>query len=145
MTNLPSNTTVDVWIGLWRTQQLAFSYIEDVMKKHKLPSIKWYDVLLELDWADNSGLRPFEIQNRLLFPQYRLSRLLTKLEAENLVERHRCKEDGRGYTFKITKEGRELRRKMWPVYGRAININIGERLSEAEIETLAKLLNKLYK
>ena len=44
---------------------------------------------------------------------------------------------------RITDSGRAIRRKMWPVYARAIESVIGQRLKASEAAELAETLGKL--
>ncbi len=52
--------------------------------------------------------------------------------------------DGRGQVLTITRAGRALRRKIWPVYAAAVEAAVGAHLSAAEARTLGDLLAKLY-
>ncbi len=62
-------------------------------------------VLFEL--ANAPSLRPGELVDQLgLDPAY-VSRILKRFEGAGLIERHRDPEDGRGYLFRLTHEGRE--------------------------------------
>jgi DNA-binding MarR family transcriptional regulator len=136
-----SEAAVRAWIRLVRAQGAALSRVEADLKAAGFPSLAWYDVLLELSRHD--GLRPFEIEQHLLLAQYNLSRLLDRLSAAGLVERRPCPDDGRGQIVLITPTGRELQKRMWPAYRAAIARHVGEKLSDAEAETLARLLGKL--
>jgi len=66
-----------------------------------------------------------------------------RLEANGPVERRSCKEDGRGHLVAITEAGRDLRRRIWPVYAAAINDAVGAQLSEDEAAKLAGLLRQI--
>jgi len=142
-TKQPSDTVVDAWIALMRAQQVTLLTIERAFREAKLPPHAWYDALWELDRAGAAGLRPFEIERRMLIAQSNISRLLDRLEEQGYVERQPCEEDGRGQTIVITLSGRDLRRRMWPVYARAISEAVGQRVSEREAANLAGLLTKL--
>jgi DNA-binding MarR family transcriptional regulator len=71
------------------------------------------------------------------------SRLIDRLENEGLIEREDCPDDARGQMLKLTRAGKALRAKVWPDYAAAIQAAVGDRLTGAEAETLAKLLEKL--
>lgn len=142
-TKQPSNAVVDAWIALMRAQQVTLLKIERAFREAKLPPHAWYDALWELDRAGAAGLRPFEIERRMLIAQSNISRLLDRLEEQGYVERQPCEEDGRGQTIVITPSGRDLRKRMWPVYARAIGEAVGRRVSEREAANLASLLTKL--
>jgi DNA-binding MarR family transcriptional regulator len=136
----PSESVVKAWARLTRAQQLALAAIEAALKKADLPPLSWYDALLELERAGERGLRPFELEQEMLLAQYNLSRLIERLSRARYVSRQVCKDDGRGQVLLITPAGKAMRRRMWSVYGPAIQAAIGTRLSEAEIERLTALL-----
>jgi DNA-binding MarR family transcriptional regulator len=136
----PSESVVKAWARLTRAQQLALAAIEAALKKADLPPLSWYDALLELERGGERGLRPFELEREMLLAQYNLSRLIERLSRAGYVSRQICKDDGRGQVLVITAAGRAMRRRMWSVYGPAIQAAIGTRLSEAEIERLTAVL-----
>ena len=139
----PSDAVVDAWIALIRAQQVALLKIERAFRDAKLPPHAWYDALWELDRAGTAGLRPFEIERRMLIAQSNISRLIDRLVEQGYVARQPCEEDGRGQKIVITAAGRDLRKRMWPVYARAISEAVGHRVSEREATILASLLTKL--
>ncbi len=139
----PSPIAVKVWTRLIRAHSKALSGVEAQLKKARLPPLSWYDILLELERADTGGLRPYELQNKLLLPQYALSRLIERLASKGFVERASCNDDGRGQLLKITAKGRKIKEQMWVVYGPAIEQHIDQKLPEAELKTLSDLLEKI--
>lgn len=143
MTEDPSKATISAWARLARVQQQALRSIERALKEAGLPPLAWYDVLLELERAGGPGLRPFELERAMLLAQYNLSRLIDRLEAAGHVERIACEDDGRGHLIAITASGRAMRRRMWPVYARAIEEAIGRHLAAAETRSLDGLLGIL--
>lgn len=138
-----SDTTVQTWIRLVRAYKTALSSIEKALKEQGLPPLSWYDVLLELERAGKQGLRPFELEPALLLPQYGVSRLVGRLEAAGYVERLSCEGDKRGQCLIITPSGKELRRNMWAIYGKALEQAVGCKLSRGESKKLSALLRKL--
>ena len=143
MKKQPGETTVRAWARLLRAQHSAQSQVEKSLKDGGFPPLSWYDVLLELERAGKAGLRPFELERHLLLPQYGLSRLLDRIETAGYLERRPCPHDARGQVVLITKEGRRLRSKMWPIYGAALRAALADRLTLREQETLSGLLGKL--
>ena len=73
----------------------------------------------------------------MLLAQYNLSRLIDRMEKAGYVERRPLMEDRRGQDIVITSAGKNLRRRMWAVYGPAIQAAIGDHLSPKQIEKLA--------
>jgi DNA-binding MarR family transcriptional regulator len=138
-----SRATELAWVGLMRAQRRVFEAIERDMKKAGLPPLTWYDVLLELDKAQEGKLRPFEISDRTLFAQPNLSRLIDRLEQDGLVERKTFEDDRRGQWVNITAEGRKRRAEMWKIYGAAIHKHLGAKLGDDHALQLAELLGPL--
>ncbi|WP_217569273.1 MarR family winged helix-turn-helix transcriptional regulator [Mesorhizobium sp. GbtcB19] len=139
----PSPEAVAAWARLMRVSRQLVEKTEDALKAGGLPPLAWYDVLHELAEAGEGGLRPFELIDRVLLAQYGVSRLLARLEAEGLVEKLPVSDDGRGQTVRITPGGRDMRRRIWAVYGASIAELMGDRLSAEELKTLATLLARL--
>jgi DNA-binding MarR family transcriptional regulator len=139
----PSEATVAAWVRLVRAQQTVLGRIEAGLKAAGLPSLSWYDVLLELSRAENGRLRPLELERRTLLAQYNASRLLDRMEKAGLVERLPHPEDRRGQLVAITAEGRAVQKRIWRSYAPAIQRHIGEKLRPAEAVELARLLQKL--
>jgi DNA-binding MarR family transcriptional regulator len=79
----------------------------------------------------------------MLLAQYSLSRLIDRLEKAGYVKRRACADDRRGQVIAITSSGRSMRRRMWSVYGPAIQAAVGAHLSAKQIDTLATLLGAL--
>jgi DNA-binding MarR family transcriptional regulator len=142
MNGTPSETVVRTWARLTKAQQRALDSIERALKAAKLPALAWYDVLLELERAGGS-LRPFELEREMLLAQYNLSRLLDRMQEAGYVERRALKEDRRGQAIVVTAAGKTLRRRMWSVYGPAIQEAIGNHLSPKQVGTLSALLGAL--
>jgi DNA-binding MarR family transcriptional regulator len=143
MIGKPDGIVVRAWARLMKAQQLAFAAVERDLKAAGLPPLAWYDVLLEVECAGGKGLRPYELERVMLLAQYNLSRLIDRIERAGYVERRTCEDDGRGQMIVITEGGKALRRKMWPVYARAIAAAVGKPLSPNEAETLAGLLGRI--
>ncbi|TJV74465.1 MAG: winged helix-turn-helix transcriptional regulator [Mesorhizobium sp.] len=139
----PSPEAIAAWARLVRVSRQLVERTEDALKANRLPPLAWYDVLHELAEAGEGGLRPFELIDRVLLAQYGVSRLLARLEADGLVEKLPVSDDGRGQTVRITASGREMRRRIWAVYGACIADRMDGRLSAQDLKTLARLLGRL--
>ncbi|WP_436112771.1 MarR family winged helix-turn-helix transcriptional regulator [Neorhizobium tomejilense] len=126
-----------------RAQQLVLGAIEQDLKAADLPSLGWYDVLLELSRAEGGRLRPYEIEERTLLAQHNLSRLLDRIDKAGLVQREVFSEDGRGRWVIITEDGRAMQARMWNVYAAAIQRHLGDKLDDAQADQLAELLAAL--
>ncbi len=145
MTNFgPSDSAIRTWARLIRAANTALSAVERDLKTAGHPPLAWYDVLLELRRAGEPGLRPFEMEEKLLLAQHNVSRLLDRLERNNLIARRPADEDGRGQRIGITDTGRALLDAMWPDYQAAIQRHVADKLKgDHEAEVLYHLLGGL--
>lgn len=139
----PNPTTIAAWARLLRAHATALETVEAALKAADMPPLAWYDVLLELERLDRKGIRPYELQAELLLPQYGMSRLLKRIEKAGYVQRVSCDEDGRGQMLFITPAGRNIRKRMWSVYGPAIQKAIGDKMPASEVKKLSELLVNL--
>jgi DNA-binding MarR family transcriptional regulator len=142
MSDKLSDTVTKAWIGLVRARHAVVSAVEADAKEAGVLPVEWYDVLWDLE-RHEEGVRPFELEQRLLFAQYNLSRLIDRMEEAGLVKKLTCPTDKRGHMLFITEAGRKQRKATWPVYARAVNKHLGDKLGDAETEKLAGLLGKL--
>jgi len=138
-----SSSLQRAWPRLVRAPAAVLDGVQADLKAAGHPPLEWYDVLLELDRELDGRLRPNVLTKRLLVAKYNLTRLVDRLEKAGLVRREVCQEDARGQVIAITPEGRALREAMWPAYEKAVADHLGSKLSEEELETLARLLARL--
>ncbi|MBN9088236.1 MAG: winged helix-turn-helix transcriptional regulator [Reyranella sp.] len=144
MSDRPSEAAVRAWARLERAHRAAVGTVEARLAGAGLPDLAWYDVLLELERAGTGGLRSFQLQAALLFQQYNLSRLVDRMTEAGHVAKAPSPDDGRGLVLTITRSGRALRRKMWPVYALAIEEAVGRHFTDAEARTFGDLLGRLH-
>ncbi|AHD02137.1 MarR family winged helix-turn-helix transcriptional regulator [Leisingera methylohalidivorans] len=135
----------DIWLPLARAYKSILDTVESALKQAGLPSLDWYDLLRELDSAAEAGLRPYELQEKLLLPQYGVSRLVERLAKAGLLDRRTCDGDGRGQILVITPEGAAMRTRIWAVYSDAMQQAVGSRFSPGEAQRLADLLGRLLR
>jgi DNA-binding MarR family transcriptional regulator len=143
MSRRPSQETTAAWARLVRVQQSVLAAVEKDLKKAGYPPLAWYDALLELARAEHGALRPVELEQKMLLPQYSTSRLVDRMVTAGLVERRVCPVDGRGQYVAITNAGRALQKKMWESYAAAIERHVGRKLSSREAVNLYDLLGRL--
>lgn len=139
----PDRTTIAAWTAIISTSRRLLEEVEAALKAEGHPPLAWYDALLEIERAGSDGLRPFELKERLLLPQYGTSRLLDRLVKAGLIVRLACDEDGRGQVVRIAEKGRRVRNAMWPVYAHFLLEEIGERIAPEDAVELTRLLSTL--
>jgi DNA-binding MarR family transcriptional regulator len=139
----PTEAAIAAWARLIRVEQALLGCVEDDLKSAGLPPLVWYDVLLELVREPEGRLRHRDLHRRMLLAKYNLSRLLDRMEADGLIGRQPVDDDARGEYVRVTTQGRDMQKRMWPVYRRAIAKHFSSRLGLDDIEQLLRILDKL--
>ena len=96
-----------------------------------LPDLGWYDLLWALHRAPGGGLRVNELARAIVLSPTGMSRFVDRMEAEGLVRREPDPADRRALQVVLTDAGRDLLRRMWPVYARGIETHFAAHLPEA--------------
>lgn len=143
MSQKVKETGVRAWARLVRAQQSALGGVEADLKAAGFPPLVWYDVLLELDRAPEGSLRHRDIERGMLLQRYHVTRIIERMERESLVRRLPCPHDARGAIAEITRTGRDLRQRMWPVYAAAIERHFARHFTQQELSQLDLLLGRL--
>jgi DNA-binding MarR family transcriptional regulator len=108
-----------------------------------LPELAWYDVLWAIERAPGQKLRLHELAHELVFSRSNLTRLVDRIEGAGLVARERAEDDRRGYYALITRAGLAMRKKMWPVYAKAIESYFDRHLTKAENATMRSVMRRV--
>ena len=131
------------WALFLEAHTLVLERIETALAGAELPPLAWYDVLWELEKADDGKLRMHQLAERIVLSRSNLTRLADRLEDAKLLRRESCSDDRRGAYCVITAAGRQMRKKIWPVYRRQIEVLFADQLTSAEARTLAQALEKI--
>jgi DNA-binding MarR family transcriptional regulator len=133
------------WAVLLAAHATLIGRIEAALAQAKLPPLEWYDVLWELEKAEPDRLRMHELANRIVLSRYNLTRLADRLEDAGLIERVDSPGDGRGYHCAITRAGRAMRRKIWPVYKAEIERLFASHVTVEEARVIGDALARATK
>lgn len=142
-TNQNTPDMTEAWGALLRAQRVAMENVEADLKRNSLPPLIWYDVLLELQRAPENMLRHNVLNEKMLLPKHNLSRLIDRMEKQDLVSRAACNIDKRGSFVCITDKGKQLQKRMWPTYEVAIKQYFADRFSPEEAKVLADFLGRI--
>ncbi len=137
----------DVQLSAWRSFLRAHAHLtrtleSELMAAHDLP-LPSYDVLLHLAEAPSRRLRMTELADRVLLSRSGLTRLVDRLERDQLVERASCPNDARGTHAVLTDAGLARLREAAPTHLEGVAKHVMERLSLAEIGQLKALMDKV--
>ncbi|MEA2441558.1 MAG: hypothetical protein QOH76_2982 [Thermoleophilaceae bacterium] len=138
-----SHAELDAWRGFLRTHATLVSGLdEELTERHGLP-LSSYDVLVQLDEAPEGRLRMSSLADAVLLSRSGLSRLVTRLEGQGLIERADCPNDARGAFAAITDEGRARLGEARTTHRAGVRSRFLDRLSDREQRQLAKAWSRL--
>lgn len=131
---------VAAWAALLRAHAAVLRVLEgEVQRRTGLPLAR-YDVLLELNSADEGRLRMQQLSERVVLSRTRVSRLVGEMADDGLVEQVGDPTDGRAVLAVITPAGHAALRAAAPVYLQGIQEHFVRHLSERQIEALRAAL-----
>ena len=132
-----------VWALFLTAHAVLVETIERRFAEAGLPPFGWYDVMWGLERAENQKLRMSELADKVVLSRSNLTRLIDRLEDARLVKRERSEEDRRGAFAVLTNEGKAMRKRMWPVYAKAIKELFEDRVSDAQAQMMGTALRAI--
>lgn len=134
---------VRAWGALLRTHAALVPKLDrDLQTATGLP-LPWYDVLLELNSAQECRLLMSELGARVVLSRTRVSRVVDELEAAGLVTRRSHESDRRATYAVLTPAGRRRFRAAAPVYLRGIADHFARHMNATELATMATGLERV--
>jgi DNA-binding MarR family transcriptional regulator len=117
---VPEDEGVAAWAAFLRAHAVVVRRIEADLARGAGLSLGWYDVLLELTWADGGRLRMAELGERAVLSRTRVSRIVDELERAGAVRREPNPADARSSYAAVTATGRRLLKRAAPTYLSAV-------------------------
>ncbi len=105
--------------------------------------LPWYDVLVQLQEADEQRLRMTELAGAVLLSKSGLTRLIDRMLSAGLVARAPDPSDRRGIYVCLTEAGFERLREAAPCHLRGVEQHFTRFLSEDEARTIARALQRI--
>ena len=139
---MTSRTTDRAWAALLRAHAAVLPKLERAVQTTGLP-LTWYDVLLVVNAAPDRQLTMSELGRQAVVSRERVSRVVTELEHEGLVERRANPDDRRSSYATITDEGRRRLRAAAPVYLAAVDTHFLTHLQPTRDHAVATALAKV--
>ncbi|NYI99789.1 DNA-binding MarR family transcriptional regulator [Nocardioides thalensis] len=133
---------IRAWAALLRTHAAVLPKLERALVKTGLP-LTWYDVLLVVNAAPDRRLRMTELGRQAVVSRERVSRVVSELEREGLMERQPNPDDKRSSFAAITPEGRKRLKSAAPTYLAAVARHYLAHLDPDEIAVIATALSRV--
>jgi DNA-binding MarR family transcriptional regulator len=133
---------LDAWRGFLNAHARITREINRDLDRAGLPDLGWYDLLWALRRRPERRLRVNELAREVVLSPTAMSRFVDRAEAAGVVRREPDPTDRRALQVVLTDAGRDLLRRMWPVYSAGIARYFGDPLGE-DAETARELLGRI--
>jgi DNA-binding MarR family transcriptional regulator len=131
------------WRGLLRVHAgLTRALDAELVREHDLP-LSSYEVLLFLADSPEGQLRMSELAEGVLLSRSGLTRLVDRMERDDLLRRERCPDDARGFLATITPKGRALFARARQTHLDGVRDRFLTHLSAEEQRVLAELWDRV--
>jgi DNA-binding MarR family transcriptional regulator len=142
-TQSPQGGVPEAWRHFIRAHSAVTRQMDaDLIASHGL-TLRDYEVLLRLSQAPEGRMRPVDLAEGVLLTQSGITRLLAGLETDGWIERVSCSEDRRVSYALLTDSGQAKVHAAGRTHLEGIRSLFADYFSEAELETLGTLMERL--
>jgi DNA-binding MarR family transcriptional regulator len=139
----PSEVVQRAWRGLLRAHAgLAKRLDAELEQAHRLP-MSSYEVLHHLEHSSGGRMRMCDLAEQAQLSRSGLTRLVDRLEREELLERCSCEHDARGSYACLTETGRARLREARGTHLTVVKEHFLSRFSESELSLLADMWERI--
>ena len=138
-----TDLSTSAWGALLRVHAALVPVLDHTLVTEAGMPLRFYDVLLELASAPGRKLRMTELADRVVLSRTRVSRLVDEMVGAGLVAREQNPDDGRSAYAALTATGLERYRKAAPTYLAGIEQHFARHLSDRELTTVARVLQRV--
>lgn len=138
-----SERELAAWRGLLRAHARLVTVLDQELEREHGVALGSYEVLLNLAEAPDGSLRMGDLADRLLLSRSGLTRLIDRLVARGVVERHTCADDRRGTYARLTPAGRALLDAARPTHLRGVREHFLDHLSKDDRDRLGAIWERV--
>jgi DNA-binding MarR family transcriptional regulator len=139
----PRGPGVATWTVFLRANSVLTRRMGQELESQTGLPFAWYDVLVQLVLAPDRRLRMAQLADNVMLSRSGLTRLIDRLEDEQLVRREPDPDDARGTFTVLTSAGFHRLRDAAPVHLESIQRLFLDHFSDAELDELRELLGRL--
>lgn len=114
----------------------------DMMREQHLP-LSEYTALMHLSEAAGRRMRMSELAATANLSLSGMTRVVTRLEKQGLIERTRCDEDARGWNAVLTDAGLARLEEAWPAHLASARRHVFDHLEGADLTRLVEALRRI--
>jgi DNA-binding MarR family transcriptional regulator len=131
------------WTGLLRTRERLVHELDRELEHAHGISLAEYDVLVQLEAAEQRSLRMAELADAVLLTRSGITRLVDRLERRGLIRRERCPSDARGLWAVLTDTGAERLTEAATTHSDGIRRLFLAQLDSDDLDHLTSVWDKL--
>ena len=138
----PSPERLRAWRLYFESALALLDVLDSELERDAGIPLRWYDVLVQLEESPE-GIPMNALAERILYSKSGFTRVVDRLEEAGLVQRVRPENDRRSILVVLTDEGRATMERARRHHRHAIEQHFSRHLSETDIKTLTRALEKL--
>ncbi|MEU8383091.1 MarR family transcriptional regulator [Streptosporangium sp. NPDC048865] len=112
----------------------------DMIREQQLPLIEW-TALMRLSEAPRQRMRMGELAAACELSLSGMTRVVTRLAGQGLIERVRCDDDARGWSAVLTDAGLARLERAWPSNLASVRRHLLDHLEGVDLALLARALH----
>lgn len=124
------------------SQRLTDYLSRDLQVNHDM-SLAEYRILVLLSESPSGSLRMSDLADGVLSSRSRLTHQIRRMEAQKMVERSNCVEDGRGVLAHLTAEGRRRLEEAAPRHVESVRRNFIDLADDAQLAALTAVFGQI--
>jgi len=140
---LLSERELRAWRGLLRVHSRLVKALDAELEAEHGLAVTSYEVLMYLADSPEGKMRMHDLASSVLLSRSGLTRLVDRLERENLIRRETCEDDARGSFACLTPAGREKLTAARRTHLDGVRRHFVEHLSADELEGLGEVWSKV--
>lgn len=125
------------WKSLMRALVVVPKVLDEELERAEHLSMNQYGILMSLSEQEGWQMRIGDLADRTSLTISGITRLVTRLADEGLVERRRCEDDGRGFFAVLTERGFERLERAYLAHLGGARRHVIDHLAEFDLEALA--------
>src|SRR5437016_11074165 len=130
----PLSAEEEAFLRAWSRAALAVPRALDAdLQAGQGMALSEYTALMHLSEAPGRSLRMSDLASACALSLSGMSRIVSRLEAQGLVERERSSCDGRGLTAVLTEAGLGRLRRAWPAHLASVRRHMMNHLGELDL------------
>jgi DNA-binding MarR family transcriptional regulator len=140
---VPLSVEEEAFLRAWSRAALAVprALDADLLTSQRM-SLSEYTALMHLSEAPGRRLRMSDLATACALSLSGMSRVVSRLQAQGLVERERSSSDGRGLNAVLTDAGLGRLRRAWPTHLASVRRHIMEHLRELDLPVVTAALQQ---